>query len=203
MAMRTVDCPGMAVLADAARVTKPFAASNARYDGGRQSLRDQSRALLDVQFQVGTDLRWIKEDPPLANRPPIEAAFDQRRFETSPGVRSGYRKARRVEQSEGTATAEIRDVEPRGLFSANTHDRDITAGVDSSLLERGHHAQPRDYSRSAVVITGLRRAVEVGTDDDALGAPVASRQSHGQVADGVDRDLETDPLGRRAHDVVR
>src|SRR5579863_9101324 len=176
--MPTVDRPGMAIPACAARVTKPFAPSNARDDGGGYSLRDQGRALLDVQFQVGADLRWIEECPPLANRLRIEAALDQRGFETSPGVRSRYREARRVEQTEGTAAADIRDVEPSGLFGANAHHRDVTAGVDSRPLERGHHAQPRDHSRRTVVVAALRHAVEVGTDDDALGAPVATRQCH-------------------------
>src|SRR5229473_6752870 len=108
-AMRTVDGPGMAILTDAARVTKPLAPSNTCYDGGGQSLLDQSRALLDVQFQVSADLRWIEQRPPRANRLWIEAALDQRGFETSPGVRSRYREARRVEQTEGTATADISD----------------------------------------------------------------------------------------------
>ena len=57
MAMRPIDRTGMGVLADAACIAKPFAAANARYYGGGQSLRDQSGTLLDVQFQVGTDLR--------------------------------------------------------------------------------------------------------------------------------------------------
>src|SRR5258708_38787809 len=134
LAMRTVDCAGMAILADAARVTKPLAASNARYHGGGQSLRNQGRTLLDVQFQIGTDLRWIEEPPPLANCQRIEAALDQRGFESSPRVRSGYRETRRVEQSERTAAAEIRDVEPSGLFSANAHHRDVTAGGKSHPL---------------------------------------------------------------------
>src|SRR5450755_4751541 len=115
----------MAIAADATRIAKSLAASDAGNHSGRQSLRHQRRPLFDVQFQVGADARWIEEPPPLSNRLRLEAAFDHRGLETSAIVRSRYGKACGIEQSECPPAAKIGDVEPGGLFSADPHDRDV------------------------------------------------------------------------------
>src|SRR5258705_4464661 len=116
MTMRPIDGAGVTVLAAATGVAKALASSDAGHHRGRQPLRHQRRPLLDVQLQVGTDPRPIEERPPLSNRLRIEAALDQGGFETAAVVRARYREARRVEQPERAAAAEIGNVEPGGLF---------------------------------------------------------------------------------------
>src|ERR1700680_922858 len=132
-AMRTIDGAGMTILADAAGVAKSLAAADTGHHRGGQLLRHQGRPLLNVQLQVGADLRRIEQSPPLANRLRIEAAFYQSGLEAAAVVRSRYGEARRVEQPECAAAPEIRNVEPGGLLGANPHDRDITADSDSGL----------------------------------------------------------------------
>src|ERR1700679_3628792 len=173
MAMRSVDRAGMSILAEAACVAESPAPGNPRHAGGGQALGDQGRALLDVQLQEGTDLRCIEQWSALANRLRVEAAFEQRCFEATSVVRSGNREARRVEQSECTAAAEIRDIEPCGLFGTDSHHRDFARGFDFRPPESGYRAQSRHHAGRAVVVAALRHAVEVGAYDDARGAAVA------------------------------
>src|SRR5713226_7087258 len=125
----------MTVLADAAGIAKSLASSDAGHHRGGQTLRHQRRTLLDVQLQVGADPGRIEKRPPLANRPGIETALDQGGFKTAAIVRARYREAGRVEQSECPAAAEIRNVEPGGLFRSNAHDRDIAGGRRSGASE--------------------------------------------------------------------
>ncbi len=131
LAIRTVDGAGVGILADAARVAKALAPTDARHHRGGQSLGDQRRTLLDVQLQEGADPRRIEEAPPAANRLRVEAALDQRGFEGAPVVRALDREAGGVEQSKGAAAADIGDVEPGGLLGANAHDREIVRGLDA------------------------------------------------------------------------
>src|SRR5580658_7854966 len=119
---------------------------------GGESLGHQSRPLFDVQLQVGADLLGIEERAALPDGSRVESTLDQGGFETLAVVRSRYRQAGRVEQSERAAAAEIGNVEPGRLFGANAHDSDIARGALTRLLERGHRAEARHHARSAVVV---------------------------------------------------
>src|ERR1700682_796325 len=157
----------MAVPADAPGVAESLAPSDAG-DGGRGKVfGHQGRTLFDVQFQVGADARWIEEAALLPDGLRVEAAFDQGRFETFAVVRSRYAETGRVEQSECSAAAEIRNVEPGGLLRADTHDGDIAVNLHRGPPKCGQNAEARDHTRRAVVVAALRNAVEMRADHDA------------------------------------
>ena len=193
----------MGVLADATGVAESLAPSDAG-DGGRGKVfRHQGRTLFDVQFQVGADARWIKEAAPLPDGLRVEAAFDQGCFETSAVVRSRNAKTRRVEQSECAAAAEIRNVEPGGLFGANTYDGDIAVNLHRGPPQCGQNAEARDHPCRAVVVAALRNAVEMRADHDARRGAITPGERHHQVANGVDRHFKIHRNGRRPYDVMR
>src|SRR3984957_18423989 len=146
VAMRTIDGAGMAILADAAGVAKSLASSDTGHHCSGQLLGHQSRTLFDVEFQVRADPRRIEERPGPPDRVRIEAAVDERGFETASVVRSRDGEAGRIEQSERATAPEIGDIEPGRLFSANAHDGDIARDWDSGPLERRQGAEARDYA---------------------------------------------------------
>ena len=70
-------------------------------------------------------------------------------------------------------------------------------------MQRGDRANASDHTRRSIEVAALWHAVEMGTDDNASRASVASGQRHGHVADCVNRDFEAGRLGGGSHDVMR
>ncbi len=203
VAIRSRNSAGVSILPDAACAAKTLATAQPRHHGGRQAARDQRRALLDVQLEIRADARGIQQSPPFPDRLRIEAARRQCRLETAAVVRARDGQAARVEQSEGSGAAQVRDVEPRGFLGANRQHGNIAGRHEPRLAQARQRAQAAHHSGRTVVIAALGHAVEMRSDDDARRGAIPTRQGHRQIADRVDRRLEIQRARGRPDDVVR
>ena len=152
-----------------------------RADG--EPLRLQRRSLLDVQLDIGVNVRLADRRVAaiadalqlLPGFPAVDADRGQRRFERH---RAGEHQA-----------AEHVGLEARALLVGEEGDGQRPLGDHAGVVERLDHLEPAEHAERAVVTPAGRHRIDVAADHHRRAVFLAAPNAD-DIADRVDRDRQ-------------
>src|SRR5262249_45105439 len=191
---------GMSIFAYDLRITVAKTAADASHDGQRQSAFNQHRSLLDMQFGVTAQVRYVPVRNAFAHRSRIKAKLVDVFGECPPRVHASDIQTRRRKQAQRSFRPDIGIRKPGTFFGPNRHHRDGICWRELRRLPGGDNSHAGDDPRGAVEISTLWDRIQMRGDQEGAGPAPLEREV--KISAGVVRDVKPELPGSLGHQVV-